>query len=606
MKTPARSSVKRQRVKDSSGSENPEDHWEKTSYLYMWGANEFGELGLGTGDADWDGSDGIGTVCKPAQVWKHKGITDVFGGSLFTAAIAQGEVYTWGVNDDGALGRITDSSGISEETIAKVEVYDEEKNKQQVKFKSLAFGCAHTAAISHENQLYLWGCYKNSFDNQGFMTKDSSKIHTPRIFTLPQPNLQIVHIASASNHTIAVTKGGRVWEWGLLYDFLHHQNGVRESSRLKTRQAMEPRLIELPANVNAYAAAAGEQHVFVQTDLGVYCWGLNRDGQLGVGTTTDLWKPKRTPNLENVKSICAGAFFTMMLDNDGNVFSFGRNSDGQCGLPIEPVISTPRKIDIDGILSISTGAVHGMALSKQGYIYTWGLNSSGQLGNGSVDPGGVQHQPRKIVFGEHPQNAGIVKISCGHHFCAVLLRDGAIGPSTPAPKDCDEVYPEPERKEEESESKEEKEKPTGFVFVPTKAMAPVEGGWTCACCEKVNTADAKTCADCWVARPAAGSVPAAAVAVPPAQGKFTFGVPAPTPAGSAPVFNFGAPNANQPFAFGTGQPTFGTAQPTFTFGTQAATPGTQAAAPGTQGAAKPTGFTFGTPATPAAPAGEWK
>ena len=51
-----------------------------------------------------------------------------------------------------------------------------------------------------------------------------------------------------------------------------------------------------------------------------------QDGQLGLGDTINRYSPNLITNLKNIIQISAGAYHSLALNNNGDVFSFGRNN----------------------------------------------------------------------------------------------------------------------------------------------------------------------------------------------------------------------------------------------------------------------------------------
>ena len=65
-------------------------------------------------------------------------------------------------------------------------------------------------------------------------------------------------------------------------------------------------------------------------DGSVWTWGSNYSGQLGDGTTTDSFTPKKVAGLTGTHPATAiGAGLALL--NDGTVWAWGDNSDGQLG-----------------------------------------------------------------------------------------------------------------------------------------------------------------------------------------------------------------------------------------------------------------------------------
>ena len=78
--------------------------------------------------------------------------------------------------------------------------------------------------------------------------------------------------------------------------------------------------------------------------------------------------------------ISAGSYFSLLLDNSGKVWSFGRNVSGQLGRQGQYFSNPPAAIPaLKDIVRISTGAAFGLALDKKGFLSGWGQNEDGEI-----------------------------------------------------------------------------------------------------------------------------------------------------------------------------------------------------------------------------------
>ncbi|GMQ57594.1 hypothetical protein AN1V17_19890 [Vallitalea sediminicola] len=131
--------------------------------------------------------------------------------------------------------------------------------------------------------------------------------------------------------------------------------------------------------------ALGENHTIgLKNDGTVWSWGYNSDGQLGDGTTTNRLSPVQIIGLTDIKTIVTGGFHTIGLKNDGTVWAWGNNEYGQLGdgtttnklIPVQVKGLTDVKI-------IVTGGFHNIAVKNDGTVWAWGNNIWGQLGDGT-------------------------------------------------------------------------------------------------------------------------------------------------------------------------------------------------------------------------------
>jgi alpha-tubulin suppressor-like RCC1 family protein len=138
-----------------------------------------------------------------------------------------------------------------------------------------------------------------------------------------------------------------------------------------------------------YQVSAGESHTCgVTTDNRAYCWGSNRGGQLGDGTTTDRLTPVPVAGGFRFHQISAGGqLSTCAVTTDNRVYCWGTSSSGVLGdgtsrsqrfTPV-PVAGGHRFRQVD------VGLFHACALTypDPSQAYCWGANYYGELGDGT-------------------------------------------------------------------------------------------------------------------------------------------------------------------------------------------------------------------------------
>lgn len=119
----------------------------------------------------------------------------------------------------------------------------------------------------------------------------------------------------------------------------------------------------------------------LRDDGTVWTWGHNWDGQLGNNTLSHHNSPVQVLNINNVTAIAAGANHTVALRNDGTVWTWGGNESGQLGTGTTDNRSTSEQVQsLVDIIDIEAGGHNSAALSNDGTIWVWGANFHGQLG----------------------------------------------------------------------------------------------------------------------------------------------------------------------------------------------------------------------------------
>ena len=172
--------------------------------------------------------------------------------------------------------------------------------------------------------------------------------------------------------------------------------------------------------------SCGYNHTVAVCDDGVYAWGRNDRGQLGKGDTKLTLSPFKLEffNSKIIRKISCGYAHTIAVCNDG-VFVWGINDEGQLGIPniqfrFFPSKSQPTRLKFfdDKVVSkISCGLFHNIVVCNDG-VYAWGRNDSGQLGKGDIRPSST---PFKLDFFD---NKIIFNIACGGNHTIAVCDDG--------------------------------------------------------------------------------------------------------------------------------------------------------------------------------------
>jgi alpha-tubulin suppressor-like RCC1 family protein len=173
------------------------------------------------------------------------------------------------------------------------------------------------------------------------------------------------------------------------------------------------------------------QHTCGLTKEGkAYCWGINTNGQLGDGTTTNRSiptpvSPGAIPTGDKWVDLTLGASHTCGLSNKGKAYCWGAGTSGQLGNNSATNSSTPvavtqgSMIAGESLIQISSGLNHSCALSANGKAYCWGANGQNQLGNGGST---LSNIPSTVTLTNVTGTDGSVFISLGsgtNHNCGL-------------------------------------------------------------------------------------------------------------------------------------------------------------------------------------------
>ncbi|XP_037623787.1 probable E3 ubiquitin-protein ligase HERC3 [Sebastes umbrosus] len=203
---------------------------------------------------------------------------------------------------------------------------------------------------------------------------------------IPRPlaalcNIPVSQVACGSQHSVALTKDGQVYTWG------QDSRGQLGLGKRKPGANSPQHLRSLSAIPLVQIAAGGEQSFALSVSGGVFGWGRNHCGQLGLGDTTDRHTP--TPlhylNMKKTIHISCGKDHTAILTKDGAVFTFGSGQYGQLGHNSFSDDLRPRLVaELWGakVTKIACGRHHTLVLTDSKRVYSFGCGEQGQLGHG--------------------------------------------------------------------------------------------------------------------------------------------------------------------------------------------------------------------------------
>ena len=181
----------------------------------------------------------------------------------------------------------------------------------------------------------------------------------------------------------AITSNGDLYCWG------YNKYG-QVGDGTTTNQLTPVKVLE---NVKDFSISSNYTSGAITANGDLYCWGNNEYGQVGNGTTDRGYK-QLTPVkiLENVKDFSVG-YTTAALTINGDLYCWGDNESGQVGNETSYRVQTsPVKI-LENIKEFSLNGTT-TALTLDGDLYCWGYNSNGEVGNGTRDN---QKTPIKIL-----------------------------------------------------------------------------------------------------------------------------------------------------------------------------------------------------------------
>jgi regulator of chromosome condensation len=392
-------------------------------HVFVFGEGTAGELGLGTEKNCID-------VKRPRLNAKLDaqtvGVVQIVAGGMHNVALThENRILSWGVNDQGALGRDTtwnggvkdidaedsdsddDDTGLNpiETAPTEVDFSKTEDLDNDVVWVEVAAGDSCSFALTNDGKVYGWGTFRGNEGIFGF-AKD--------VYIATRPMLiaglkNITSIKAGANHALALDNKGHVFAWG---SGQQNQLGRKVVERTKV-EGLTPREFGLPKGAKSIASIeTGGYHSFAISKNGdVWSWGLNNFGETGIPHNAGqddavILKPEIVQGLQgkNVVSIKGGGHHSVCALDNGDCLVWGRLDGNQCGLSKDEIaehmentitdergepriLTVPTKVDsIKGnVVKVTACSDHNIVITEDGRAYSWGFSANYQTGQGTID-----------------------------------------------------------------------------------------------------------------------------------------------------------------------------------------------------------------------------
>ncbi|EED22452.1 regulator of chromosome condensation, putative [Talaromyces stipitatus ATCC 10500] len=363
---------------------------------------------------------------------------------------------------------------------------------ETVEVVQLAVGEIHSAALTHDNQILTWGVNDEgtlgrdttveskktpidaTSDNGEEDDEDDDEVELNLKEATPLPvdsshfpdGTVFTQLTATDSATFALTSKGLVYGWGTFRD----NNGTTRFSPKSTIQRA-PALI--PDVKDVIKLVPGAQHVWALISNGTFfSWGNNEQNQLGrcmisrihefpwLGSNnfgqTGIFQsagqsdavipyPTPVPSLGKglgIVSVIGGKDHSLALNEQGQWLAWGRIDNKALGIiakdiPTSDVIfdtykkprilkvPTPISGVVGKVVFAAAGTDHSFAITQDGRAYSWGFNAQHQVGHGNEEKDEVE-QPTQLK-NKHVSGKMLVSAAAGDQFSIVV---GLHGPQT--------------------------------------------------------------------------------------------------------------------------------------------------------------------------------
>ncbi|OBS65623.1 hypothetical protein A6R68_05842 [Neotoma lepida] len=277
----------------------------------------------------------------------------------------------------------------------------------------LSCGDEHTAIVTGNNKLYMFG--SNNWGQLGLGSK--STISKPTCVKALKPE-KVKLAACGRNHTIVSTDKGSVYAAGGNNE---GQLGLGDTDDRDTFHQIAfftPKVIikQLSAGANTSAALTEDGKLFM--------WGDNSEGQIGLKNKSNVCIPHEVTIGKPISWISCGYYHSAFVTTDGELYTFGESENGKLGLPSQLLInhkSPQRVLGIsEKVIQVACGGGHTVVLTEK-VVYAFGLGQFGQLGLGTFI---FETSEPKVI--ERIKDQKISYISCGENHTALMTDIGIM------------------------------------------------------------------------------------------------------------------------------------------------------------------------------------
>nr|KAF6267160.1 retinitis pigmentosa GTPase regulator [Pipistrellus kuhlii] len=277
----------------------------------------------------------------------------------------------------------------------------------------LACGDEHTAVITGNKKLYMFG--SNNWGQLGLGSK--STVCKPTCVKALKPE-KVKHVACGRNHTLVSTEGGKVYAVGGNNE---GQLGLGDTEDRNTFHLIEfftsqHQFKQLSAGSNTSAALTEDGKLFM--------WGENSEGQIGLNNTCNVYFPHEVTIGKPIAWISCGYYHSAFVTMEGELYTFGEPEYGKLGLPKQLLMNHKVPQLVPGIpekvIQVACGGGHTVVLTEKA-VYTFGLGQFGQLGLGTFV---FETAEPKII--KSVKDHKITSIACGENHTALITDIGRM------------------------------------------------------------------------------------------------------------------------------------------------------------------------------------
>jgi alpha-tubulin suppressor-like RCC1 family protein len=335
--------------------------------LYVWGSNSYGALGQGQSVSyPFETSGATKALTASSQLPGTYKTIHSNTGVLFATKETDDGLFAWGNNRNGTLGQNTSGPGQAKSSPTRV----------PGTWSSAVLGgndqFVSAMGVKTDGTLWTWG--RDPFGKLGVPSlgpypydQELAKRYSSPIQVGTDTNWgkEINHITMGSRFSMAIKTDGTLWSWG------RNESGLLGTNQGYSGNRSSPTQVGTSTNwAQILAQGYGAYRVFgVKTDGSLWGWGETEYGALGLNQPDSEKRssPTQIPGTWKIGGCTnAGYRYTSWVKDDGTLWAWGYNANGQLGQNNTTTHSSPVQI---GAGAKWLGATGGTANSVSG---AWG------------------------------------------------------------------------------------------------------------------------------------------------------------------------------------------------------------------------------------------
>uniref|UniRef100_A0A9J8BC13 X-linked retinitis pigmentosa GTPase regulator n=1 Tax=Cyprinus carpio carpio TaxID=630221 RepID=A0A9J8BC13_CYPCA len=276
-----------------------------------------------------------------------------------------------------------------------------------------ACGDEHTALVTENGKLFTFG--SNNWGQLGLGTKNT--VNKPTcVKALKSERVKLA--ACGRTHTLVYTSRGNLYASGGNNE---GQLGLGDCDDRTSFHLVD--FFSKHGPVKMLAAGSNTSAALTQ-DGRLYMWGDNSEGQIGLGKESNALTPREVSVGKRVSWVSCGYYHSAFVTVDGALFTFGEKDSGKLGLSKEKLANhkVPQQVTgiSDKVVQVSCGGGHTVALTEH-EVYSFGLGQFGQLGHGTFI---FESRLPRVV--EHFRRGRVKRVECGENHTALITDSGLL------------------------------------------------------------------------------------------------------------------------------------------------------------------------------------